>query len=263
LSDTTHPADRDLRPINPSFPMTFALAQTLLRQMRQRPVPLRRPVLFLCGLTDPGLGPRLIRARWRGVFADDRFVTVHFYGCNTFEDARAKILRTLAERFGSPEPGRSVAVDVVGHSVGALVGMHCAAIADDGRPRLDARRIFSLAGPVRCARAAMMPEVFEMTREMRPGSTIYARLERARLPFELLCYARLDDWYVGEGNTAPPGRSPWWVQRRPREMSHVMIVQDQRILADVALRLRGEPAVSIDPPAPLPPANARRRSGCG
>jgi len=77
---------------------------------------------------------------------------------------------------------------------------------------------------------------------MRPGSPFLVRLDE-RLPdadYEMICYARLRDWWVGARNAAPPGEHPIWVRASPFTMSHLLITRDGRILDDVCRRLIGE-----------------------
>ncbi len=72
------------------------------------------------------------------------------------------------------------------------------------------------------------------------------------MDYELIPYARLCDHVVHANNTAPPGYTPWWVPAILFEDSHVLAVKDPRILTDILRRLRGEPPVTVPPPAPLP-----------
>ena len=62
--------------------------------------------------------------------------------------------------------------------------------------------------------------------------------------YELVCYAHTNDAIVGARNTAPPGVEPIWTQGT-LVFSHSTARFDRRILADIALRLRGEKPLSL------------------
>ena len=97
--------------------------------------------------------------------------------------------------------------------------------------------------------AALSPQ----GRDMMLGSAFLKYLDNdVEIDYELVPYARLCDAAVGEKNTAPPGDTPWWVSALPFEDSHVDAIRDPRILTDITRRLRGEPPVTVPPPAPLP-----------
>jgi pimeloyl-ACP methyl ester carboxylesterase len=231
---------------NPSFSLTHRAAQAALREMRTRPKPLARPLLLLSGLVDANLGPHLIKLRIGRCFTDpQRIGFVHFYGCSTIAQARQRVI-DAAHRLGGGS------VDLLGHSFGALLGVHVATRIEDRPPPLDVRRIFSLAGPMTGARFAKLPALLDFQREMRPGSAFYRELWSKTCDAEIVPYTRLHDWFVGEEHTAPPGRVAWWLDKSPLETAHVQIVLDGRVLADVARRLRGETPFTTNPPAALP-----------
>src|SRR5690606_31698393 len=91
------------------------------------------------------------------------------------------------------------------------------------------------------AKLAKLIAIDGAARSMKPGSPLLGRLnaEHERADYELICYARLNDTWVGATNSAPPGVNPIWV---PGTLiaSHQTITTDQRILADLGRRLRGE-----------------------
>jgi hypothetical protein len=135
-------------------------------------------------------------------------------------------------------------VDVVGVSMGGLVAR---AAASDwvarrsaaGSRRVRIARLFTLATPHKGATLANRICPDGTARDMRPGCDFLSRLNAEPPEHELICYARLRDWWVGATNTAPPGREPMWVDA-PALLSHQLVTHDPVIRTDVARRLRGE-----------------------
>lgn len=279
-------------PLNPSFPLKLADAREELRAMAESPKPLKRPVVILSGIYDPGFLP------WRmGNYldelvsdGDERIVGVHFFWQGEFESAREHVIRAVDEAFPSDDPEWTTEVDVIAGSMGGLVARYAAlpprGSNDDARDDapeqrlVDARingavtgqrnsprgrsnkpsrklriaRLFTMSSPHRGARMAWVPVFDPRIRDMRRDSPFVAGLNAAlpHAPYELYCYVRLNDTTVGEENAAPPGQTAWWVQNIPLTSSHVSVYRDPRILADIARRLRGETPYTTDPPAPLP-----------
>ena len=79
-----------------------------------------------------------------------------------------------------------------------------------------------------------------------------AWLRSARREYELVCYTRLDDITVGEEFAVPEGADLWWLPTPSGEWAHMHAFEDERIMADLARRLRGEAPFSTLPAAPLP-----------
>jgi len=70
-------------------------------------------------------------------------------------------------------------------------------------------------------------------------------------PYELVCYARLGDAWVGSTNAAPEGMHPIWVEPIRFLPSHLAISADARIIDDIARRIRGEePSLKVNGPPP-------------
>jgi hypothetical protein len=136
--------------------------------------------------------------------------------------------------------------------MGGLVA-RAAAIADPGgrRARLRIRRLFTLGTPHRGARITPYLAPDPASRQMRPGSAFLGALDdaMARADYELICYARLGDSWVGARNTAPPGHETHW-KRGLVLMSHQTISHDALITTDIARRLRGEPPLAVRPSPP-------------
>jgi hypothetical protein len=88
--------------------------------------------------------------------------------------------------------------------------------------------------------------------DMQRDSDFMTQLNGAPATYELFPYAALGDLTVGTENAAPPGDVPWWTAQCAAAEGHVAAALDPRILADIARRLRGEPAYATTPRAPLP-----------
>lgn len=74
----------------------------------------------------------------------------------------------------------------------------------------------------------------------------------AEATYQLYPYVRLHDEIVGEQHAAPPDRDPLWLPNPPLTLSHAGAMADDRILADIGLRLRNETPLSHEPATPLP-----------
>lgn len=80
-------------------------------------------------------------------------------------------------------------------------------------------------------------------RDLRERSEFLAKLEAAEREspaYEIVPYVRRGDWIVGTQDAAPHGQTAWWVDTPPMQDAHVRASLDERIVADVARRLRGE-----------------------
>ena len=198
--------------------------------------------------------------------------------CDSFDACRLRVAQAVDRAFPSDDSNQTVEVDVIGLSMGGLVGRYCAAEfvpagetpssqpSPGGRgsksgKRLRIRRLFTTSSPhLGAVRAERLPQLLELQRDMTPGSELYERLERAEASagasgtrYELVPYVRLGDDVVGSANAAPKGRTAWWVTNPPGQFAHVGAMTDPRILADVVRRLRGEKPITKEPAAPLPP----------
>jgi pimeloyl-ACP methyl ester carboxylesterase len=195
-----------------------------------------RPLLILSGYHSPATpGVTLARLLRRfGAATPDRTLVVSYPFATTVEAAASTATKALRSRGWAAEP-----LDVAGISMGGIVARHLAAAGD-----ATVARLFTLASPHRGA---------SITRHVRPdagalqlsrGSRLLASLDASlsRSIGEVTCYALLRDWMVGATNTAPPGMTPLWLdvdRWYARPISHFSITSDRRIVADLALRLRG------------------------
>ena len=239
--------------MNPSFPVTTAQAKAAMRQMWEDPQPFERPVVVAAGLLDPGFDVQRIADSLRRITTGENMVTsVTFMSLTTgsFDGCRDYLIERVEETFGTTDSPETIEVDVIGFSMGGLVARHASRRRSDGGKRLAIRRLFTISTPHRGARMAQLPTLDQRAVDMRADSEFLAELDEA-LPeaeYELYSYARLGDWIVGVENAAPPGLTAWWVPSPPLSFAHLGAANDPRILADIALRLRGEAALTTAPP---------------
>ncbi len=243
--------------MNPAFPITVAEGRAALREMRSRPVELERPVVVAAGYLDPGIISRNIAARLRRATSGDApIISTSFFWRFTFDDCRDRLIAAVEQEYPSTDPELTVEVDVIGFSMGGLVARHAAAMRPEGDgKRLNIKRLFTIGTPHRGARLAGLAPFDRRAIDMRAQSKFLAGLDRdmedAR--YEIIPYARLNDAIVGIENAAPAGSDPWWVPNKSLSMSHTMAGADERILADIAKRLRSEAHFTGPTPHPPPP----------
>lgn len=221
-------------------------AERLLTAFRAAPVPLARPLVVVSGWRALALLPANIIANLSPLFVSEPgrtgFVPHSFPTQTDFDAIACRMIERVQQLWPCDRPDRTVEVDAVAVSMGGLV---CRNAASErmmhGRRRLRIRRLFTIGTPHRGAWLAERIAVDRAARAMKPGSAFLARLDRelASADYEMVCYARLYDEFVGATRSAPHGRDPIWLSG-PRVLSHLTIAQDRRILADVAARLRGE-----------------------
>lgn len=233
----------DRGPANPAFPLTYPQADQALARMADAPIALTRPVVVLAGYRAWRFMPRsVVRPLARATRAE--FLPISYALSTDIHAIARRVVERVRHRWPSPDPARSIDVDVVAVSMGGLVARVAAAIPPPGR-RLNIARLFTLATPHQGAKLALRLAPDSAARAMRPGSDFLAALDRdlASATYTLTCYARLRDTWVGATRTAPPGRRPIWTTG-PALLSHLTITQDRRIIADIARRLRGEPPLA-------------------
>jgi len=259
------------RPLNPSFPLTLAAARDAWRAMDAQPRTPPRPVVVIGGILDSPARVQRLAARLRALTADDAVIVgVSVRHAPSFEAALTALHAALRQHLSTPPGAGAPQVDVVGVSMGGLVARYAA--MDPARraalrpaaqpagapPALAIRRLFTLATPHRGARLARLPAPQPRVRDMRAGSRFLRALDadlasQTAAGLRLYPYARRGDAVVGSANSAPPGRHPLWVTNQPFQFAHSQIDADERILVDIARRLRGEPPYTSLPAAPLPP----------
>lgn len=271
---------------NPSFAITEERAQRELRALRAAPVAPARPIVVIGGLFDVGVTSDALGNRVGELIGPSANVlAVSMWGTTTIEDCRIKVLNELESRFPSDDPDWTREVDVIGFSLGGVVARYAAMSPDDranvylgaqegsedrlsarSRKRLKVSRLFCISVPNSGCDAAEPPTLDDRVVAIRRrspfllavdrvqgswGTTLDDR-ERAAFAFPIYAYARLDDEIVGAYNAGVGTRPPWWVSNRLFEVAHGDAYRDPRILADIARRLRGEPAYAAEPATPVP-----------
>lgn len=258
LAMTASSGCRFHQPVNPSLSLTRAEAKEILAEMRRQPVKLERPLVVLGGYLDP-VGAWWVARDLRQLTGDDdRVLSVQYPFAWSFEACREKVIAAVDARFPSCDPEATVAVDVVGVSMGGLVARYAALpVATGAHPgrRLRVVRLFTLSSPHRgAAWASAIPSVHPVHLDMRTSSEVLRRVDEhlRAAPYEVYPYTQLGDSIVSAANAAPYGASPWWTAPGLNPIPHVGVVLDPRVRADIARRLRGEEPLATEPRAPLP-----------
>jgi len=244
---------------NPSFAIEVSDAHQALAQMYSERRPLARPVVVLGGWIDDKSEADFLAANLQSVTTTPQWVLPIYYDkADSFTDIRERIIAAVDEAFPSEDPDWTTEVDVVGYSMGGLVGRYAGQRQSrkPGARTLRINRLFTIATPHRGAEMARLPAVNGLQADMRSGSAFLASLHESgqRDRFAVFAYVRLGDFIVGEQNAAPEDSPLWWVSNRPFEDAHMGAYRDPRLLADIGRHLRYEPTYGQWPAAPLPGA---------
>lgn len=218
--------------------------------MSDSPTALERPVVVLGGYHTPPLQTAGLRRRLATLTSKSQedFLGVSFVFTFDLEAAARKAVERVERRWPSEDPERTIEVDVVGVSMGGIVGRVAAAPPEepgDGeenqRKRLHINRLFTIATPHRGAKLAGAIAIDKAARDMAPGSLQLASLNRSMdsAVYEVVPYARTRDGIVGATRASPPGMAPLW-RRGPLLLSHFTVSLERAFLIDIARRLRGE-----------------------
>ena len=172
------------------------------------------------------------------------FIPIAFQDLGTIEACVERMVGIVRAR-GLAE----AELEIVAVSMGGLVARKAILDGHDG-VRIRARRVFTLATPHLGARLARWIRLDGAAASMRPGCAWLADLDQreaeawgvdargvVRRPYEMVCYGRKGDLWVGSANTAPAGMEAVRVGWRAHQMSHLMITMDERIVGDIARRL--------------------------
>jgi len=238
---------------NPDFPVRAEEVELDLERMRATPVTPRRPLLVLAGYHAWSLTVGAYARTFHSLVGGPREM-FHAMAYPLGTDIQAMSRRVVDEverRWPHAQAHRTTEIDVIGVSMGGIVARTAAHDWDDSRKRLRIARLFTLATPHRGALLAERFKLDRAARDLHPESDFLRTLNRslATAKYDLTCYARLGDKWVGATRAAPPGREPIWVSGL-RFMSHTTITSDKRILADIARRLRGEDPLAKQASAP-------------
>lgn len=234
---------------NPDFPHTDGEVLAVRAGLKARPRMPLRPIVLLSGYHSPIGQVKLLAAQLRKLtHAEAVMHCVGYAAVTEMPRIVAMASKSVRERFGDAE------VDLVCISMGGLIAR---AIATDAelrshrgvipkREAVNARRVFTLSSPHRGAILADKVRPDSAAKDLRAGSAFLqgldAELERAR--YELVCYSRLHDGWVGATRASPHGRGVVWT---PGLIvgSHFAASWDRRALTDLALRLRGETPLAV------------------
>lgn len=228
-----------------SFCSPSAQVRDEYRRMKADPIGLERPLVVLDGWRQFEWSAAALADELCTLTGADRAlvmpISYPFHG--GLDSIADEVVMRVERKWPGDDPEWTTEIDVVGHSMGGIVARLAALPPLDGNPRkrLRIRTLYTISSPHRGARMARHIALGAAARAMRPGSDTLARLDDA-LPdarYELVCYAQLNDWIVGARNAAPPGREPIWTGGTLL-FSHTFSKFNRRILADIALRLRGE-----------------------
>lgn len=243
-------------PANPSFPITYPQARQAIDEMAAHPKPLARPVVIIGGYHDPYVSPPYVAAQIRKLTPDAQTLgaAVGFYA--TMEDCRQHVIDAVDQAYPSTDPVWTTEVDVIGLSLGGLIGRYAAAASQDSQHprRLRIARLLTVSSPHSGASLAEVGAFTQLERDLHPKSDFmkYVAACDASATYQLIPYARLGDSIVGEQYAAPPGQIPFWLATPATEGGHSGAWTDVRILADIARRLRDEPPFTREPRTPLP-----------
>jgi hypothetical protein len=243
-------------PANPSFLVTGTLAHHAIAQMQADPRCLSRPLVVIGGYLDPGIASSYEKSFFQRVSNHSKIIPVSLGSCETFAQCRQKIISAVDKACPTADPIWTRQVDVVGVSLGGLAARYAAAPScDPTHPRrLRVFRLFSISSPHTGATLAQSAGFTWFHREMQPGSEFLRKLAAldSTAGYLIFPYTLLHDNVVGENYAAPPGMRVYWLANDSILPSHPIAFADQRILADIARRLRNETPFSHEPPAPLP-----------
>lgn len=243
---------------NPDYPQTHAQIEVEERRIRATFAPLPRPLIIVGGYHAPQAQPVALLQRLQRLIGPDAFAASpsarplclsFLLGIDT-----DRILDALADQIAASglrdpaSPDRTVEVDLIGISMG---GVLCRALCQPPwrtqRRKLIVRaaRIFTLGSPHRGATLAREITLDPAGLDLAPNSAFLRTLNSTASvqPHELICYARLRDFWVGATNASPPRHPVIWTPGL-LAFTHLCLSQDRRILVDLSRRLRGEPPLA-------------------
>lgn len=228
-----------------------------LARMKDHPVEVARPIVVIDGWIPVGGGAIKAEIRRLTGAGADQIELVSYAPGKSLEHIADIVIREVEERWPSDDPIWTTEVDVIGFSTGGVVARLAAleSQVDEGEPRkrLNLANLYSISAPHAGTvgiSLSLAPD--RAARQMRPGSSTLAWLDemQASTDYTMVCYGQLNDQVVSAPHTAPEGQIPIWSYGRVLA-SHSQSARNRRILADIALRIRGEPPFGT-PGVPLP-----------
>ncbi len=224
--------------------LTLDMPMDRVRQIQNRmqaePVDPARPIVVLGGWRAwrPSAGGLARRIRKNVGGPHSKIIDISFPFYNDLDAMAEHVIAEIDRRWPSDDPERTTQVDVIGVSMGGLVARRAAML--EGR-KLNIKRLFTIGTPHRGAKLARFITVDKPSADMKPGSVFLGLLDQGLegKDYELICYARDTDDWVGTTNSAPVGFD-LIVTPGPMLLSHQTITTDARMITDIASRLRGE-----------------------
>jgi len=239
--------------IDPSLPATIDQGRAVLKKMEADPRPLPRPLVIIGGMLDPGYSTWFVGSQFHSISQHETIITVTLFDHLSFWGYRKEILDQVDKVLPADKNGRRPDVDVIGFSLGGLVARYAAIPQNDGRAPLRIARLFTVSTPHRGSSLAEdLPLLLTVQGELRYHSDRILEINNAPHDYPIYPYARLGDMTVGAANASPPGEGVWWVYTPWFNLPHEGSPTDPRIMADIALRIRGEEPLSTLPRSPLP-----------
>ncbi|HTB62290.1 MAG TPA: hypothetical protein VK737_01770 [Opitutales bacterium] len=247
-----------ISPDNPSFPLTSGGAHAAFVEMEKNPQQLPRPLVIIGGYEDPGILTTLGMQYFQLITKDTKLISISVANCRDFAECRARVLEEVNIACGNHDPNWTAEVDVIGISLGGLAARVAAAPSrDPATPqRLRIAHLYTLSSPLAGARVANLG-ITRFQQEIQPDSDLqkYLNAVDADPKYEITSYVHLGDEMVGQENASIPGRTPYWLPNTPLVplLPHEQMMVDERALADIGRRLRGETPYTLPKPAPFPP----------
>jgi pimeloyl-ACP methyl ester carboxylesterase len=236
-------------PENEAYPHTNTQVRKILGEMSKVAKVAQRPVFICCGYHSPRAQGQSLRLLLLKYTSKKSPVFVLSYTTKTSMPAIITSARKQMEKYLPGVLHGEIEFDLVGVSMGGLVarvlaakeGIECEGGVTPFERPLGVRRIFTLASPHRGALLAEKIRPNSAARDMRPGSRFLKHLDEqlAHRDFELTCYSRIKDGWVGATRSSPPGFGVVWTPGLVWG-SHFTVSFDARVLADVCRHLRGE-----------------------
>jgi len=179
--------------------------------MYDDPRPLDRPLVVIGGFFNPFVPPSFLTGHFRRMAGSNvDIVSVSLGLSGSMSECRGRVLDAVERAYPSDDPHWTVAVDVVGASLGGLVARYAAAPSDNpAHPRrLKIVRLFSVSSPQQGSTLASAIGFTRFHRDLRPRSEFMRALaaQDAGAGYEVYPYVLLRDGIVGARYTAPLGR---------------------------------------------------------
>ena len=225
------------------YPLESEQIKAAVERMEADPKGVDRPVVVIDGWTMIGGGPTIRNQMIRLTGGTEEEIINHSYLLifSTLESNASKIIDIVEERWPSDDPEWTTEVDVIGYSMGGVIGRVAAMPPRDEkkqRKRLKVKSLYTISAPHNGV-GWWLGWIF--IDEMSFKTSLYAGGYRQWLDegisdcgYDLICYGQGNDWICG-WNTAPKGWNP--VRSTGTILfSHTTSYGNFRALADIAAR---------------------------